>query len=308
VGGTRRRIRRRWRHSRADQPNLGEYTLRSWPYVAGSTALTVVLLVAYLVVDNGSRMPGASAAERPDSPPPPAALPEATGDAVTPRLKALGITRRISSFSTRYRPGEARVRNIRLGARALNGKVIGPGATFSFNKVVGPRTRRRGYVPAPTIVGSRLVNDVGGGICQVSATLFNAVFESGLRIKKARAHSLWMPEYPKGREAAVYYPGLDFVWRNDSGRPLMIEAEATGTSLTISLWGTRRYEVRSRQSRPYARKPFASTVDHGRRCVPMRGGPGFQINVWRFLEADGRLVRRERFHTTYQPQTRVRCA
>ncbi|MBO2447314.1 VanW family protein [Actinomadura barringtoniae] len=309
MSGSRRRIRRRWRHSRGGQPNLGEYTIRSWPYVAGSTAVTVVLLGAYMVVDTGSSTPGASAAERPDAAaPPPAASPGASGDGVTPQMRALGITRRISAFSTRYKAGEPRVRNIRLGAAALNGQVVRPGATFSFNRVVGPRTRRRGYVPAPTIVGARLVNDVGGGICQVSATLFNAVFESGLRIKKARAHSLWMPEYPKGREAAVYYPGLDFVWRNDSGRPVMIQAMTTPTSLTITLWGTRRFGVRSKESKPYARKPYSSAVDHGARCVPMRGGQGFQINVWRFLQSDGRPIRRERFHTTYQPQTRVRCA
>ncbi|MFI0452434.1 VanW family protein [Actinomadura sp. 6N118] len=299
-----------------DQPGLAECALRWWPFVAGALAVTAILLGTYLVAGIGlvagvgPRSPDASAAEhlaRPATTPPTDRV-DQPADRMAPETPPPGIHRLISTYTTRFKAGEPRVRNIQIGARRLDGTLVRPGAVFSFNRVVGPRTRSRGYVPAPAIVGSRMVDDVGGGICQVSATLFNAVFQGGLKIRKWRAHSLWMPEYPRGREAAVAYPDLDFTWRNDTGRPVTISASYTQTSLTVSLWGTRRYEVRARRSQPYAFVPFTSAVLRGPRCVPMTGGRGFQIDVWRTLKSDGRQVRRERFHTGYRPQTQVHCA
>lgn len=298
-----------------DQPGLAECALRWWPFVAGALAVTAILLGTYLVAGIGlvaglgRRSPDASAAERPARPAtiPPSDRAARSAERVVPETPPPGIHRLISTYTTRFKAGEPRVRNIQIGARRLDGTLVRPGAVFSFNRVVGPRTRSRGYVPAPAIVGSRMVDDVGGGICQVSATLFNAVFQGGLKIRNWRAHSLWMPDYPMGREAAVAYPHLDFTWRNDTGRPVMISASYTHTSLTVSLWGTRRYEVRSRRSRAYAFVPFTSAFVRGPHCVPTTGGRGFQIDVWRTLKSDGRRVRRERFHTDYRPQTQVRC-
>ncbi|WP_158588146.1 VanW family protein [Actinomadura logoneensis] len=216
-------------------------------------------------------------------------------------------SRRLAEFTTGFKPGEARVTNIRLGAKAVDGHVVPAGGSFSFNKVVGPRSAARGYVPAPTIVGSRLVDDLGGGICQVSATLWNAVFEAGLSITKSHPHTLWMPEYPKGREAAVAWPSLDFVWRNDSAGPVRIRARVDGGSLTVSLWGTPKYEVKTVSSKRYALTRAGTFSDASRRCVPMPGGPGFQIDVYRTLSQHGRTIRRDRFHTVYQPEPKVTC-
>ncbi|MFG2006402.1 VanW family protein [Spirillospora sp. NPDC048911] len=305
MGGARRKPFR----IHGDQPGLAECALRWWPLVAGTLAVTAILLGTYLVAGIGPRSQGAAAAERPTRPTP--ALPRPRADRSVsdqaPEPPALGVHRRISTYTTRYKAAEPRVRNIQIAARALDGTLVRPGAVFSFNRVVGPRTPGRGYVPAPTIVGSRMVNDVGGGICQVSATLFNAVFQGGMKIVRSRPHSMWLREYPKGREAAVAYPHLDFTWRNDTGWPVMIRASSTGTSLTVSLWGTRRYTVRTERSKPYAFVPFTSTIDRRPGCVVMAGGRGFQIDVWRVLLRDGRRVRREKFHTAYGPQARVRC-
>ncbi|MFC5187671.1 VanW family protein [Actinomadura harenae] len=216
-------------------------------------------------------------------------------------------TRQLAAYTTRFKPGEARVKNIRIGARAIDGHVVKAGDAFSFNKVVGERTARRGYVPAPTIVGSRLVDDLGGGICQVSATLWNAVFEAGLKIDDFHPHTLWMPEYPQGREAAVAWPSLDFVWRNDSGRPIRLRTQVTGDSLTVSLWGTPKYQVKAASSKRYHLTRAGTFSDARSHCVPMPGGPGFQIDVFRTLTHDGRTVRRDRFHTVYQPEPKVTC-
>lgn len=259
--------------------------------MAGALATTGLLLTAYL---DFPREPGASAA---------LAVPEHA----KPVPDTAPPEKPMSSYTTEFTPGEPRVRNIELAARILDGHVVEPGATFSFNDVIGPRTKSRGYVPAPAIMGPRLVNDVGGGICQVSTTLYNAVFRAGLDIRKARAHTMWMPEYPEGREAAVSYPALDFTWKNDTDRPVRIQVTYTGSSLTVSLWGDRKYEVRSRTSKRYGFEPYRTGVGRGRKCVPMTGRKGFKIDVWRTLLADGRKVRREKFHTEYRPQPKVRC-
>ncbi|WUH97883.1 VanW family protein [Spirillospora sp. NBC_00431] len=281
------------------QSELRECVQRWWPFVAGTLATTGLLLGAYLGVP---REPGASAklavlgGLAPDGAPPKKIVP----DRPPPE-------RPMSSYTTRFKPGEPRVRNIELGAQILNGHIVASGATFSFNDVVGPRTASRGYVPAPAIIGPRLVNDVGGGICQVSATLFNAVFRAGMDIRKARAHSMYMPGYPEGREAAVAYPDLDFTWRNDTGRPVRLQVTYTASSLTVSLYGERKYQVRSKTSERYGFMPYTTGVGRGPKCVPTTGRRGFEIDVWRTLLENGRKVRRERFHTEYAPQPQVRC-
>jgi vancomycin resistance protein YoaR len=276
----------------ADEPGLGECVRRWWPFAVGALAATGLLLGAYLWIPRKS---GASVA-----------VGAAPRDAARQDAGAASA-RPMASYTTRFQPGQPRVRNIELAARILDGQVVRPGATFSFNRVVGPRTRRLGYVQAPAIMGSRLVKDVGGGICQVSTTLFNAVFRAGLDIRKARAHTMWMPEYPEGREAAVAYPNLDFTWKNDTDAPVRIQVGYTGDSLTVSLWGHRRYEVRSRTSKRYGFSPYEAGSGHGRRCVPMAGRKGFQIDVWRTLLSGGRQVRREKFHTEYRAQPAVTC-
>ncbi|QFG24005.1 VanW family protein [Actinomadura sp. WMMB 499] len=285
MGRTRRRHFRRYR---ADQRALRDHVRRWWPFVVGVLVANGFLLATYLWAP---REPAATAVSAPD----PAARRTAPAE------------RPMSTFTTRFDRGEPRVRNIGIAARLLDGAVVRPGATFSFNEVVGPRTEDRGYVPAPVIMGPRLVNDIGGGICQVSSTLYNAVFRAGLDIERARAHTMWMPEYPDGREAAVAYPDLDFRWRNDTTAPVRIEVERTDSSITVSLWGERRYEVRSETSERYDRTPYGRAVGRGSRCVPTTGREGFEIDVWRVLLEDGRKVRREKYHTEYQPQPEVTC-
>ncbi|TDD79541.1 hypothetical protein E1293_22980 [Actinomadura darangshiensis] len=281
--------RRRKKRGRERQPPLRDCVRQWWPIVAGALATTGLLLGAYLEFP---RDPRASAA---------LAVPERAAPDAAPAAKPM------SNYTTEFTPGEPRVRNIELAARILDGHIVEPGTTFSFNDVIGPRTRSRGYVPAPAIMGARLVNDVGGGICQVSTTLYNAVFRAGLGIRKARAHTMWMPEYPEGREAAVSYPALDFTWKNDTESPVRIQVTYSGSSLTVNLWGDRKYEVRSRTSKRYGFRPYETGAGRGRKCVPMAGRRGFKIDVWRTLLADGRKVRREKFHTEYRPQPKVTC-
>jgi vancomycin resistance protein YoaR len=158
----------------------------------------------------------------------------------------MGVKERIATYTTTYlSTNRPRVSNIHTLTDALEGTLVAPGATFSFNETIGPRTAAKGYEEAPAIIGGRLVPSLGGGICQVATTLFNTVFESGLPVVERRNHSFYISSYPKGRDATVSWGGVDFKFKNDTDHWIYIATAYTNSSVTISLYGTDPgYEVR----------------------------------------------------------------
>lgn len=143
----------------------------------------------------------------------------------------------LNRFTTRFRKGNIeRTRNIELAADAINNTVIFPGEHFSFNEIVGERTRERGYLPAPVIVKGEFSEDIGGGICQVSSTLFNAVDLQGIEITERYAHSREVPYVPKGRDATVSWWGPDFAFRNKYNQPVLIQARAEEGIMTVAIY------------------------------------------------------------------------
>lgn len=126
-----------------------------------------------------------------------------------------------------------RTTNIRLAARAINGLILMPGEKFSFNKVVGPRTAARGYKKAAVIVKGEFSEGIGGGICQVSSTLFNSVDEAGLRIVARYHHSAEVTYVPPGRDATVSWGGPDFKFRNNLNKPVLIKIKVGANSITV---------------------------------------------------------------------------
>ncbi|GAA1581006.1 VanW family protein [Actinomadura kijaniata] len=225
----------------------------------------------------------------------------------TEAARRLGIRERISTFTTRFPCCAPRVRNIQTISRILDGRIVRPGETFSLNGTVGRRDRARGFVEAPMILNGRFVNDVGGGVSQFTTTMFNAVFFGGLEDVQHTPHSFHISRYPAGRESTVSYPQPDFRWRNDSPYGVLIDTSFTGTSVTVTFWSTRRYEIRSQSSARYAVRGFESRTESGPGCIPMPGAEGFKIDVWRIFKRDGKVVRRQKFHTTYLPEPRVTC-
>ncbi len=129
----------------------------------------------------------------------------------------------LGSFETSIGGGGGRAENIRLATRALDYYLVAPGQVFSFNRTVGPTTAERGYKPAPIIVGGSIVLGLGGGICQVSTTLFNAVDYAGLEVVERHLHSKPIGYVPRGRDATVSHH-LDFKFRNTSNRYILIRA------------------------------------------------------------------------------------
>ena len=142
----------------------------------------------------------------------------------TARADELGITTKLVSFTTQMGASSSnRIHNVHLMADFIDGTVIRPGETFSYNKVVGPRTADRGFLEGQEIIGSLVLPSIGGGVCQTATTLFNDAFELGLPILERTNHNLYLSHYPLGRDATVSWGGPDLVFRNDLKHGLLIE-------------------------------------------------------------------------------------
>ena len=133
---------------------------------------------------------------------------------------------------------KSRSHNISLAAKAIDNHVVFPNETFSFNQVVGKRTKDKGYKSAPIIVRGELSEGVGGGICQVSSTLFNAVDRAGLEIAERYSHSRRVPYVPPGRDATVSWYGPDFRFQNKYNQPVLIRAKRYGGSMIVTLYSS----------------------------------------------------------------------
>ena len=156
---------------------------------------------------------------------------------VTSELLAEIYDKKIATYQTRFQEEyEARAKNIGLSVAAINNQIIFPNDTFSFNDIVGERTVERGYMRAPVIIKGELSTDIGGGICQVSSTLFNAVNMNGIEMIERYSHSRSVPYVPPGKDAAVSWWGPDLVFRNKYNQPLLIRASSTSGQVIIDVY------------------------------------------------------------------------
>lgn len=150
---------------------------------------------------------------------------------------------KVASFTTYFHASKSgRSENIKLSASALHNIVVGDGDYFSFNTMVGERTVEMGYQPAPEIINKELVMGIGGGICQTSSTLFNAVDQLNVRIIERHHHSLNIGYVPTGRDATVSYGLLDFKFQNTSGAPFLIQSYYSKGTLTIAITTSQKYK------------------------------------------------------------------
>lgn len=142
----------------------------------------------------------------------------------------------VSSYTTYYNNGVAgRSKNIELSAAAINNVILGVDDQFSFNTVVGPSDAEHGYQPAEEAVNGKLVMGIGGGICQTSSTLFNAVDNLNVDYIEKHNHSVNVGYVPKGRDATVSYGGVDFRFKNTTGVPLLLKAYTNNGTLTVEV-------------------------------------------------------------------------
>jgi vancomycin resistance protein YoaR len=145
---------------------------------------------------------------------------------------------RTSTYTTSFPVSRSRHANIATGASQFDGVVIMPGQTFSFWGLLGPVTVERGYAYAGAIIENRSdENVIGGGLCQVSTTMFNAISGQGYEVVERHAHGYLIERYPIGLDAAVFDPGVDFRWKNDTATPVFLWSWVSDTTVTFDLWG-----------------------------------------------------------------------
>lgn len=142
----------------------------------------------------------------------------------------------IGSYATAYNPNISRAVNVSLAASRINNVVVQPGESFSFNQTILPRTAANGYVEANMIVNKKYVLGTGGGICQVSSTLYAAMLSAGLPATERHPHSLKVDYIPEGMDATISGNTLDLRFTNTFAEPIQIQAVADQGTLTISLY------------------------------------------------------------------------
>jgi vancomycin resistance protein YoaR len=241
---------------------------------------------------------------------------ELDGQIVAPTLstadaQALNITEQVSTFTTEFPCCQSRVTNIHRIADIVNGVVIRPGETFSVNDFVGQRTTAKGFVDGGAIQAGEFVQEVGGGVSQFATTMFNAAFFGGYRIPAYKAHSYYISRYPVGREATLNFPDVDLQVENNSPHGLLIRTSYTGTSVTVSFYGTSWVEVdditgeRRNFRDPQVQYRENPALAPGAERTVQSGRQGFDITVTRILRfADGREEREEYF-TRYLAEPRI---
>jgi vancomycin resistance protein YoaR len=236
---------------------------------------------------------------------------------VEPRLttaeaRSLRITRLLSAYRTAYSGTYDRIRNLQLAADALDGTLLGPGKEFSFNREVGPRTKEKGYRPAPVIISGEYKDGVGGGVSQVATTVFNASWEAGLKITARTAHALYISRYPLGRDATVNYPEIDFRFRNDTKGWIYIRARYDATGIAIMLLGrpTNRRVVSvagelEEIGPPDVEQEPDPTLFVGERLIEDLGEPARAVSVTRTVYVGDEVLYRETWHTTYRSEPKL---
>ena len=190
----------------------------------------------------------------------------------------------IGSFTTYFPCCAPRVRNINRMAEIVDGTVVPPGKTFSLNGVVGQRTVANGFVEDGAIVGDRIEMQVGGGVSQFSTTLLNAVWFAGLPSLQHQPHTAYISRYPAVREATLDYGNIDNLWRNETKHPIVVRTVATGTSVTVALYG-----------HTGDRKVTSTTSPR----QPKKGG-GFKATVSRTVRDGGQVVKQDGLSWTYR--------
>jgi vancomycin resistance protein YoaR len=231
----------------------------------------------------------------------------------TAQAAALGITGTVGAYETFFGGDPNRIHNVQLVAHLVDRKLIAPGATFSFNGTTGERSAAKGFREAPVIINGELQTGLGGGVCQVSTTVFNAAFEAGLPITARTNHALYISHYPLGRDATVNYPDVDLKFVNDTGHWLLLRTWVSSDALTVALYGTpqhRRIVSVAQPLRVVSPPPVKRTKDPnlpvGQTVVDDPGVPAQATSVERKVySASGKLLSDQHWSSYYRAEPKL---
>jgi len=212
-----------------------------------------------------------------------------------------GISQALSVYTTAFNNQDInRTANIKLAAGKANGHIIYPGKIFSFNEIVGPREKVYGFKEAIEIADGEFILGIGGGICQLSSTLYNVAILANLDIVERYNHSKPLSYVPLGRDATVTFDALDFKFANNTSMPLMIMAEVNDNKLMVGIFGqspiAESVEIMSVEQElipPGITKKQDDTLYLGEFKIEKQGKPGYAVTTIRVVRSGGQEVKRE---------------
>ena len=220
----------------------------------------------------------------------------------------------MGAYVTETTTEKTRNTNIDLACRTINGTALMPGEVFSFNEVVGQRTREKGYQVAGAIAAGQNIKEVGGGICQVSSTLFNAVARANLEIVNRVAHAWPISYVNRGEDATVNWPNLDFKFKNNTQSPVFIITYFYKNKMAAEIWGpslgkgiTIELESVTTKSIPppsHSKMVLDTSMEYGTSKVKVKARWGYIVETYQVWYQNGEVIKRNLLHTskykTYQ--------
>jgi vancomycin resistance protein YoaR len=226
---------------------------------------------------------------------------------------AAAIDTLLSSFTTSFNVGKrGRTHNLTLAAHCIDGTVLKPGRVFSVNAAVGPRLANRGFRTAQVYIKGRLEDAIGGGVCQVSSTIFNAVLLAGLAVKERSPHSQPVPYVRPGRDATVAYGLHDFRFANSNVSPIGLVLKVKGSRLTVRIYGSasdrkqvKLYTSKLVRVRAGSKTVADSSLPDGATRVVQKGASGYGIVLYRKITQPDGSTAVEEFKSRYAPQKAV---
>lgn len=214
----------------------------------------------------------------------------------------------ISSFSTSFSTSISnRINNIELATKAINGTLLMPGETFSFNKIVGERTRQRGYKEAGIIVGDKIESGLGGGICQVSSTLYNTLLQANIKASERRNHSLPLAYIAKGLDATVDWGNIDLKFKNTLSTPIYIEGYIKNKNVYFNIYSSQEQPKRSYKTVTNVYETLLPSIKYiddptrlvGETEIVKKAANGYRVKVYRKTYENEKLINTELISNDY---------
>ncbi|WP_434305278.1 VanW family protein [Clostridium botulinum] len=226
------------------------------------------------------------------------------------------VNSNISSYTTNYRSisSPQRANNIEISTKAINGTLLMPGESFSFNNTVGPRTAERGYQGAPVIVGNKIESGLGGGICQVSGTLYNAMLKANINATERVRHTFPSTYVPIGMDATIDYGNIDYKFKNTLKYPIYIEGIADGANVIFNIYSNsslknKTYNISSEiyeTVTPKEQYIDDSNIPLGKTEIVQEAHTGYKVKVYKSTVENDSVVKKELLYTDfYKPVDKI---
>lgn len=219
----------------------------------------------------------------------------------------------LASASTSLNTGNIdRTSNVTLAAKNMNGTILNPGDEFSYNEVVGPRTTERGFKSAGAYSNGKLIDDVGGGVCQPSSTLYMAVLRADLEVTSRTNHSMTVAYTPLGQDATVSYGSIDFKFKNNTPYPIKLETVREGGQMKVRILGTKADDKTVRLEtdiletlEPKTVRETDNSLDPGETKVDQTATTGYKTVTYKYVTVNGQTTKEVANRSTYQKRDKI---